>query len=114
METHGKVVRVGKRYALDTGAGGPSLDAAMPKELASGLVESVVVAVDVAQVDPGADDVAELHAALLEQALRRAEHVPSLFERVATGAVDVRRVQRCLGLRPPSFLRNRSPPSTGL
>ena len=75
---------------------GRALDAAVPEELASGLVERVVVPVDVAQVDPGADDVAEPHAALVEQALRRAEHVPGLLERIAPGAVDVRRVERDL------------------
>src|SRR5262249_10869981 len=70
------------------------------EELAACSVESVVVPGNVAQVDPGANNVAEPHATLVEQMLCRAEHLPGLFEGIATGAIDVRRVERCLGTKP--------------
>src|SRR5262245_34183839 len=43
IEPHGKVVRLGKGNALNAGAGGPSLDAAVREELASSFVERAIV-----------------------------------------------------------------------
>src|SRR5262245_13203496 len=93
MEAHGEVVRPGKGNALDAGAGGPSLDAAATEELAPGPVERGIVPVDVANVDPRADDVREAHPGVGEQALGDAEHVVRFLECVSPRAVDVPGVQ---------------------
>src|SRR5262249_18551999 len=88
MEAHGKVVRRGKREALNAGAGGPSLDPAASEELAPGFVERGIVPVDVAHVDPRADDVAEAHPGVSEQGLGDTEHVVRFLEYVFPRTVD--------------------------
>src|SRR5574337_1360186 len=91
-------MRIRTRAALNPGTGGPQRDPTVPKELAARAVERGVVAVDIAQVNPGADDVAEVHAAFVQQAFCCAEHTSSLFECSIAGAVEVRRIQRRLVL----------------
>ena len=87
---------VRRRYALDAGARRPQIEAVALEELASCPVEHIVIAVDVAQVDPGADDVAKIHAATGEQPVGRIEHVEHLRVGVAAGTVDVGAVERRL------------------
>jgi hypothetical protein len=89
LEAQGDVVLRRKRPALDAGAGRSGFDPVALEEVASGVVQCVVVAVDVAQVDPGADDVAESQAAAVEQPFRRGEHVRGLLEGIGARSVEL-------------------------
>ena len=59
-------------------------------------IQRVVVPVDVAHVDPGADHVGEAHAGRREELLGDAEHVVRFLERVPSRAVDVPGVEATL------------------
>jgi len=89
-------VHVGERRSLHAGARRPQVESPAPEELTTRAVQRIVVAIDVAQVDPGADDVAEPHAAAGEQAFGSVEHGEHLGEGVVAGTVDVAAVERRL------------------
>ena len=86
----------GNRPAADAGAGRHGLDAARREELASRPVQDRVVAVHVAQVDPGAHDVAELHASAMQQFFCQTEHAERLLMGVAARTAESGRVKAAL------------------
>jgi hypothetical protein len=69
VHAQAQIVFLGARPAADAGAGRGRIDAPRREELAPRPVQVRVVAVDVAQMDPGAHHVAEVHAGLLQQVL---------------------------------------------
>ena len=70
---------LGDRPAADAGAGRDRIDPPRREELTPRSIQIRVVAVDVAQVDPGAHHVAELHASLVQQVFGKVEHAERLL-----------------------------------
>ena len=93
VQPQADVVSIANRTAADAGAGRRRVDSARLEERAARAVEIRVVAVHLAQVDPGSHHVAELHTRALQQLLGDAEHRERLLVGVVARSAQAGRVE---------------------